>query len=123
MPLPDGVKTITVTGTYTDFEGEPCAGLVTITLGCSCYLVADDGTVIVGGKTIRLDATGSFTTEIVASRQDAITPYDFCYQVTEETTCLGCPRSYTIAAPLCEDDGGDADVPCTLDLSDVLNTA
>jgi hypothetical protein len=119
MALPEGVETTTVTGTYTDFDGTPCVGAVTFK-PCVCYFVADDGTVIAGSKTVTLDSNGSFTTELITSRQDAITPYDWCWKVTEETNCSNCARSYTISTACPDDD--DSGTGCVLDLSDVLNT-
>lgn len=113
MALPASVQTITVTGRYTDFEGAPCTGSVTFTPECSCRLVADDGTVIAGSLTVPLDSNGALTVDLPASHQAALLPYDFCYEVTEEVSCLGCKRTYTIAVPV---DGGP------LDLSNVLNT-
>lgn len=114
MALPASVATVTVTGTYTNWQGAPCTGSVTITPVCTCALVdTADGVFIAGGVSVALDADGSFSVDLVASQQASVDPYDFCYRVTEEVSCLGCPRTYTIAVP--------ADMGA-LDLSDVLNT-
>lgn len=101
MALPLNVETATVTGTYTEWDGTPCVGAVTFTPSV-CRLIADDGTIITGGKTILLDDHGSFTTTLIASEQTAVIPQDWCYEVTEEVSCLGCSRSYTIALPSCD---------------------
>ncbi|MGW0681827.1 hypothetical protein ACWD2L_00495 [Streptomyces sp. NPDC002754] len=96
MALPVSVATTTVSGRYTQWDGRPCVGAVTFTPSV-CRLIADDGTIIAGGKTVTLDQNGEFTTSLVSSHQDAVAPYDFCYFVTEETSCYGCARSYTIS--------------------------
>lgn len=113
MALPDGVATVTVSGTYTDWQGNPCTGTVTFTPSVCRLIATDSGAIIAGDVTVDLDENGTISTDLVASRQATVSPDDFCYQVTEETSCLGCPRTYTIAVPA---DGG------ALDLSDVLNT-
>lgn len=109
MALPDGIETTRVTGTYTEWDGTPCAGAVTFTLGCSCYLIdTETGTVIAGSLTVPLDGNGHFEVDLPTAGQDRLIPSDFCFHVTEETTC-GCARSYTIstecASPVAVTDG------------------
>lgn len=106
MSLPTGIPTTLVTGTYTDWQGEPCVGSVTFTPQCTCLVVdSETGAILAGSVRVPLDGNGHFAVELPAAGQGRLVPDDFCWTVTEETSCLGCARSYTISTA-CEEPVG-----------------
>ena len=116
MALPYGIQTTAVTATYTDWQGTPCQGSVTFD-PCPCRLMTEDGIVIAGSVTAVLDENGQISVELPTAGQPDLSPDDFCFEVTENVSCLGCPRNYSISTAC-----PDGDTTCALDLSDVLNS-
>jgi len=108
MPLPVDYGTGTVTGTFTDTNGDPVVGTISFTPSASRLL--GTGAVILGDPVVvPLDDAGSLTVILPASDDPNVSPTDFTYRVDE--TFVGTVGStYFI----------DVLEGVTLDLADVL---
>lgn len=96
MPLPGNVVTITVTGTYVDFNGTAMTGSITFTPPAE--LLDATGTTILspGPVTILLDSNGHFSTVLPTTDNANLLPQGWVYIVTENVRGL---RSYPLALP------------------------
>lgn len=83
MPLPADLATITVTGTYVDFRGNPVNGDVQFTPATT--LADPGGDVIVAAVPIvrSLDGAGHFEVELPVTDDAEATPTGFTYEVWE----------------------------------------
>jgi hypothetical protein len=82
MPLPVDYGTGTVTGTFTDTNGDPVVGTISFTPSASRLL--GTGAVILGDPVVvPLDDAGSLTVTLPASDDPNVLPTDFTYRVDE----------------------------------------
>jgi hypothetical protein len=113
MPLPNGLSTVTVTGTFLHPDGTPLKGALAFVPEPAILTSATHGTLLLGTATVLLSDTGTFTVTLLATDDPDITPVGWTYRVTER--CYDAPgRSYPIALP--------AAAP-TVDLADIAPTA
>lgn len=97
MPLPGNITTITLTGTYVDFQGNPGTGTVALTPTSSELLDPADTTMIDAVPIIvTLDSNGHFSLTLPCTDNTALFPAGWVYQVTENVHGL---RSYQISLP------------------------
>jgi hypothetical protein len=82
MPLPAGIQTVTLVGTYPHPDGTPMRGTVSVTPRPGKIVAASSGVTVQGPVVRDLDATGSFTMTVVATDSDGINPTGFTYDVT-----------------------------------------
>lgn len=114
MPLPASFATITVTGTYVDFNGNAADGSVTFTPPAGTFLKATDVDVMIVPKPVvaALDPAGAFTVTLPVTDDPDVVP-QFTYAVTENVT--GLRRTYNVAIP-------SSLLPGPVDLSDLAPT-
>ncbi|MEW2300266.1 hypothetical protein AB0958_09825 [Streptomyces sp. NPDC006655] len=82
MPLPDGMATVTLTGTYTHPDGTPMVGHVRLVPTAGQLVHADSGTTVQGPVRADFDNTGHVTVTVVANDADGINPSGGTYQLT-----------------------------------------
>lgn len=99
MPLPNGLATVTVTGTYKHPDGAPFTGRLTFRPEPAILTSGAHGTLILGEVEALLNTDGAFTITLLATDDPDVTPTGWTYQVTERW--YDAPgRSYPIALPL-----------------------
>ncbi|MFC5144278.1 hypothetical protein [Streptomyces aureoversilis] len=110
MPFPPGAETITLTGKVTvPVGGTASAGQITFTP--SARLVdATHNTIYTGGGSITLDASGSFSCELLLNDADGVAPAGWRWRVDEQPA-RGTHCTYWITLT--------ADMGPTVDLADV----
>ncbi|MGW0312030.1 hypothetical protein [Streptomyces flavidovirens] len=113
MPLPVGLSTVTVTGTYKHPDGTPFKGKLLFTPEPAILTSAAHGTLILGTLEVPLDVNGAVSVPLLATDDADVTPSGWTYRVTERW--YGAPgRSYPLSLP--------AAAPA-VDLADVAPTA
>lgn len=112
MPIPSGLTTITLTGTYNNGVGVPLSGTITITP--STDLIDASGKVILRSVGINVNLTnGSFSVSLICTDNTAINPasgqwsYNIQENLTYGNTNLAI-RSYNILLP--STDGSTVDI-------------
>ena len=100
MSLPVNVSTVTVTGTYLNSNGTPCAGTVEF-IPAPCYLNnAGADVTIVGQRVVAtLDEDGLVTAELIATDDADLNPSAWTYRVRVRLTDCGTAFSFDMAAP------------------------
>jgi len=86
VALPSNLTTVTVTGRYIDHNGSPVRGSVTFDTD---YYVLDAGenvVVIEAPITANLDATGSFSVDLIATDDPDMTPTGWTWTLTPNFT-------------------------------------
>ncbi|MFE9398651.1 hypothetical protein [Streptomyces flavidovirens] len=113
MPLPVGLSTVTVTGTYKHPDGTPFKGKLLFTPEPAILTSAAHGTLILGTLEVPLDVDGAMSVTLLATDDADVTPSGWTYQVTERW--YDAPgRSYPLSLPA---------TASTVDLADVAPTA
>ncbi|NWF25254.1 hypothetical protein HW130_03075 [Streptomyces sp. PKU-EA00015] len=113
MPLPAGLSTVTVTGTYAHPDGSPFKGKLLFTPEPAILTSATHGTLILGTIEATLDEAGEVTVTLLATDDADVTPVGWTYRVQERW--YDAPgRSYPLSLP--------AAAP-NVDLADVAPTA
>ena len=110
MALGANINTVTITGSYVDYEGNAIQGQVRFTLGDVLRSGIDDQMVAPSSVVVALSA-GAFTVTLPATNDPDIVPNPFTYTV-EESFPGG--RTYTISIPY--------DTAGSLDLADLSPT-
>ncbi|MDQ3577814.1 MAG: hypothetical protein M3443_09495 [Actinomycetota bacterium] len=120
MPLPAGVNTVTVTGTYLDLDGtSPASGTVTFRVRGDVWLHDPGAKIVIPpiAEVKTLDAAGAFTALLPANDDSSLLPNAFVYDVTESIvyTVGGVPvtvtRTRTVALP---------SIPTTADIATLI---
>lgn len=99
MALPSNLTTVTVTGRYIDHNGSPVRGSVTFDTD---YYVLDAGenvVVIEAPITVNLDATGSFSVDLIATDDPQMTPTGWTWELTPNFDG-GFPLQFALPASL-----------------------
>jgi hypothetical protein len=96
MALDTSINTVTVTGTFVDFEGNAIVGQVRFVLSSLLRNPAGDQIVVPSTVTKTLDSNGSFTVALPATDDTDVIP-NFTYTV-QETFTKG--RTYTLSLPV-----------------------
>jgi len=96
MALDASINTVTVTGTFVDFEGTPIVGQVRFVLSTLLRNPTGDQIVVPSTVTRTLDSNGSFTVDLPATDDTDVIP-NFIYTV-QETFTKG--RTYTLSLPV-----------------------
>lgn len=113
MPLPVGLSTVTVTGTYKHPNGSAMSGKLLITPEPAILTSGAHGTLILGTIEAPLDVNGAVSVALLATDDTDVTPTGWTYRVTERW--YDAPgRSYPLSLP--------AAAPA-VDLADVAPTA
>jgi hypothetical protein len=113
MPLPPGLSTVTVTGTYKHPDGTPLKGKLLFTPEPAILTSATHGTLLLGTVEATPDAEGDISVTLLATDDADVTPTGWTYRVQERW--YDAPgRSYPLALP--------AAAPA-VDLADVAPTA
>ncbi|MEW2463124.1 polysaccharide deacetylase family protein [Microbacterium sp. NPDC047426] len=113
MPLPPGLSTVTVTGTYLHPNGTPYSGRIVFQPEPVTLTSAAHDTLIVGDAEVVLDNNGTFTVSLLATDDPDVTPVGWTYRVTERW--YDAPgRSYPLSLPA---------VTPSVDLADVAPAA
>jgi hypothetical protein len=113
MPLPPGLSTVTVTGTYLHPDGTPYNGRLVFRPEPEVLTSAVHGTLVIGDVEVVLDSAGAFSVSLLATDDPDVTPSGWTYRVTERW--YDTPgRSYPLSLP--------AATP-TVDIADVAPTA
>lgn len=112
MPLPPGLDTVTLTGTYETVLGEPASGTIKFE-GPTWVVDTVNDIVFTASETVTLDANGAFSVELVATDATGTVPTPFTYSVVEYIEGVR-PHRYTIALPKANP---------TVDISDLINIA
>lgn len=112
MALPVNITTITVTGQYIDFSGNPIAGQVKFYTSQMLIDAAADRIIVPSTITANLDATGAFSVVVPTTNDADVSPLNFTY--TYEEAFIG-GSTYTIALP--------ASLGASVDISDLRTTA
>lgn len=98
MPLPPGLSTVTVTGTYKHPDGTPLIGRVIFRPEPEILTSASYGTLVLGTVEGVLDTNGTFTATLLATDDPDVSPIGWTYRVTERWyDTVG--RDYPIALP------------------------
>ena len=95
MALGASINTVTITGNYVDFEGNPIQGQIRFTLGDVLRAGSDDQMVAPSSIVVAL-ASGAFSVTLPATNDPDVIPNPFTYTV-EESFPGG--RNYTISIP------------------------
>jgi glycerophosphoryl diester phosphodiesterase len=98
MPLPAGLATVTVTGTYARPDGTPYKGSVRFVPEPAVLTSAAHGRILLGTITATLSESGAFTAELLATDDPDVTPTDWTYRVSEHWKDAP-GRSYPLALP------------------------
>jgi hypothetical protein len=113
MPLPPGLSTVTVTGTYKHPDGTALKGKVLFAPEPAVLTSAAHGTLLLGTVEATPDADGDISVTLLATDDPDVTPTGWTYRVQERW--YDAPgRSYPLALP--------AAAPA-VDLADVAPTA
>lgn len=96
MPVPGNLTTITVTGTYVDFNGNPMTGAVTFTPSADLVDAGASEFLSPGPITLQLDSSGHFSTTLICTDNTNLQPPGWVYIVTESVRGT---RTYPIALP------------------------
>lgn len=80
MPLPEGLNTVTVTGTFRDAAGAALAGSVTFTP--SAVITDADGKAVLDGARTYWLAGGSFTSDPLMATDAGLAPVGWTYVIT-----------------------------------------
>ena len=98
MPVPTNVSTVTVTGTYLNSDGSPCAGTVEF-IPSPCYLnnAGADVTIIGQRVTATLDEDGFVSAELIATDDTDLSPGAWSYRVRVRLSTT--TFSFEMAAP------------------------
>lgn len=104
MPLPVNVTTITLTGQYIDFKGDPIAGQVIITLPKFLVNAAQNKLIVPSAKTAVLDNSGAFSLVVPISNDPDLDVFDdnndtFAYTF-EEAFIGGATYEITLTAAM-----------------------
>ncbi len=110
MALAPSLTTVTITGNYVNYEGNPIQGQIRFTLGDVLRNGTDDQMVAPSSIVVPLSA-GAFSVTLPATNDPDIIPNPFTYTV-EESFAGG--RTYTISVPY--------DTAGSLDLADLSPT-
>lgn len=98
MPLPAGLSTVTVTGTYKAPDGTASAGYLLFEPEPGVLTSSQHDTFVVGTRQAILDANGAFSITLLATDDADIQPVGWTYRVTEHPA-VGPSRTYNIALP------------------------
>ncbi|MFD7861852.1 glycerophosphodiester phosphodiesterase family protein [Streptomyces sp. NPDC059783] len=98
MPLPAGLATVTVTGTYARPDGTPYTGTVRFVPEPAVLTSATHGRILLGTTTAALDTGGAFTAELLATDDPDVTPTGWTYRVSEHWKDAP-GRTYPLALP------------------------
>lgn len=113
MPLPVGLSTVTVTGTYKHPDGSAISGKLLFTPEPAILTSGTHGTLVLGTIEAALDANGAVSATLLATDDPDVTPSGWTYLVQERW--YDAPgRSYPLSLP--------AAAPA-VDLADVAPTA
>lgn len=113
MPLPVGLSTVTVSGTFKQPDGTAMRGKVLFRPEPAILTSATHGVLMLGTIEATLDAQGAFSVTLLATDDSDVTPTGWTYRVTERW--YDAPgRSYPLSLPLAAP---------TVDLADVAPTA
>jgi hypothetical protein len=95
MALGPNLTTVTITGSYVDFEGTPIEGQMRFSIGAVLRNGTDDQMVAPSSVVVPL-SSGSFSVSLPATNDPDVVPNPFVYSV-EESFANG--RSYEITIP------------------------
>jgi hypothetical protein len=113
MPLPPGLSTVTVIGTYLHPDGTPYSGRLVFRPEPEVLTSAVHGMLVIGDVEVVLDNAGQFTVSLLATDDPDVTPSGWTYRVTERW--YDTPgRSYPLALPA---------AASIVDIADVAPTA
>jgi hypothetical protein len=113
VPLPAGLSTVTVSGTYTHPDGTPMKGKVLFTPEPAILTSATHGVLLLGTIEAALDEEGVAAATLLATDDPDVTPTGWTYRVQERW--YDAPgRSYPLSLPLAAP---------AVDLADVAPTA
>ncbi len=112
MPLPVGLDKVTLTGKYHTVHGDPLSGTVKFE-GPTWLVDTGNNIVFTADDTVTLDASGSFSVQLVATDATGVAPNPFTYSVVEYIQGMR-PHRYRIALPK---------INPTVDISDLINIA
>lgn len=79
MALPADLATGTITGTYLNWDGTPCAGTVTLTPAPGYLNDPGDAIILTSATTVTLDETGSFSVVLPAGNDPDLSPLGWTY--------------------------------------------
>lgn len=97
MALPANITTITVTGTYTDFQGNAASGTVAFTPSSSELMDPGASTMLDAVPIVAtLDSTGHFSVTLPCTDNATLGPAGWTYQVVETVHGI---RTYNIDLP------------------------
>lgn len=98
--LPTDLDTATVTGSFVNLDGTPCAGTVTFE-PAPCYWLAanDDVTVLPSSTVATLDQDGTFSVELLATDEPDLNPVGWTYKVRVRLTDCEKAWSFSMLAP------------------------
>lgn len=113
MPLPAGLSTVTVSGTYRRPDGTAMKGKLLFTPEPAILTSATHGTLLLGTTEVALDENGTFSVALLATDDSDVTPSGWTYRV-QERWYNAAGRSYPLSLP--------AAAPA-VDLADVAPTA
>ncbi|MEV5138442.1 hypothetical protein AB0K71_05790 [Streptomyces syringium] len=113
MPLPPGLETVTVTGTYAHPDGAAFTGTVTFTPEPPVLTSSAEDTIVLGPVEAKPNSTGHISVSLLATDAEGVTPSGWTYRVTERWYDAA-GRSYPLSLP--------AAAP-TVDLADIAPTA
>lgn len=82
MALPDGLPTVTLTGTYTHPDGSPMKGSVSVVPVPGKIVSAATGLTVQGRAKQKFDSNGQVSLAVLATDAEGINPTGFTYQVT-----------------------------------------
>lgn len=112
MTLPVNITTITVTGQYIDFSGNPIAGQVKFYTSQVLIDAAADRIIIPSIITVTLDEDGAFSVTVPTTNDADVSPLNFTYGY-EEAFVGG--STFTVSLP--------ASLGASVDISDLRATA
>lgn len=96
MPLPPSMSTVTITGSYTNYDGTPVSGSVTFRTDQVIVSASANEMILPTTVEVQLNASGDFSVVLPATDDPDYTPTNFVYRVTENF--VG-GRSFTMDAP------------------------
>lgn len=111
VPLPVGLDTVTLTGTYQDVLGNPLSGFIRFE-GPTWLVDTTNDIVFTSNEVVQL-VNGSFSVELAATDATGVIPSPFTYQVIEVIEGMR-PHRYRISLPKSNP---------TADISDLINIA
>ncbi|GII25905.1 right-handed parallel beta-helix repeat-containing protein [Planosporangium mesophilum] len=101
MSLPEGLQTVVVTGQYLHPDGRPCRGSVLVEPEPAQLSSAEQGLIVLGRAEARLDESGRFSLELLATDAKGVTPAGWTYRVTERWSDAP-SRTYSMELPATE---------------------